>query len=125
MSLFDSARAWWRTRQTRLSDQLLVEFNESTATVRVLRDLDPQLNQTFAWADIRRVCFVDGGLYSTDLIHIFVEGREGSIVIPIEARGGTDFFGAVCERGLFPESVWRKTIADTSGGTHCWPPHAS
>jgi hypothetical protein len=31
------------------------------------------------------------------------------------------FLGALCDKGLFPEAVWRKAVGDTSGGKHCWP----
>jgi hypothetical protein len=42
-----------------------------------------------------------------------------------EAKGGPAFLGALCDKGRFPDAVWRKAFGDTSGGMHCWPPASS
>jgi hypothetical protein len=68
------------------------------------------------------VCFADGGMLSSDLVYVSLNDREKPAVVPTEARGGPAFFGALAERGYFPEHVWRRAVGDTSGGLHCWPP---
>jgi hypothetical protein len=54
--------------------------------------------------------------------YVSLSDRQKPAVVPTEARGGHEFFGALCDRGYFPESVWRRAVGDTSGGLHCWPP---
>ncbi len=106
----------------RLEELLVVEYDDVEVRVRVLSELEPGWNQTFRWADIKRVCFKDEGLWQSDTVYVSLGDREKPAVVPTEARGGHVFFGALCERGLFPEHVWRKATGDTSGGMHCWPP---
>lgn len=93
--------------------------------VRVVDAQDPAAdwNQQFAWADVIRVCFVDGGLDDSDYLFFTLREQEKPQVVPTEVPGGPELFGAVVDRGLFPEDVWRKAIAETGGRTHCWPPH--
>lgn len=115
-------KEWLASRKTKPLNKLLsVEFDETRVVVRVLEELDPEWNQTFLWQDIKRVCFKDGGLFSSDLIYLSLSDREKPAVFPTEAEGGHELFGAICARGLFPEHVWRKAVGDTSGGLHCWP----
>jgi hypothetical protein len=115
-------RAWLKSRQPKaLSELLIVEFDDETVSVRVLADLEPGWNQNFRFADIKRVCFEDGGMFSSDVVYVSLTDREKPAVIPTEARGGPELFGALCDRGYFPEHVWRRAVGDTSGGLHCWP----
>lgn len=116
-------RAWWNSRSTKpLGDLLVVEFDDAQVRVRVLRDLEAEWNQTFQWSHITRVCFKDGGMLSSDLVYVSLNDRQEPAVVPTEARGGPEFFGALCDRGYFPENVWRRAVGDTGGGLHCWPP---
>jgi hypothetical protein len=92
-----------------------VEFDDQTVKVRVLAELEPEWNQTFQFSDIRRVCFEDGGMFSSDIVYVSLHDREKPAVIPTEAAGGHELFGALCDRGYFPERVWRRAIGDTSG----------
>lgn len=71
----------------------------------VLDKLAPDWNQDFAWSDITRVCFKDEGLYASDSIIVQLNGRERPVVVPSEAKGGDEFFGALTERGYFPEEI--------------------
>ena len=123
--MFDLKRikAWLRSRRPKpLSELLSVQFGDDLVKVLVLDKLDPAWNQEFAWADICRVCFKDDGLYSSDSIIVQLNGRERPVVVPSEAKGGSEFFGALTERGYFPEEVWRRAIGETDGSIHCWPP---
>lgn len=126
MSLLARFKAWLKARQPRRLDELLiVEYDDVEVRVRVLGELEAGWNQTFRWADIERVCFQGEGMWQSDTVYVSLRDREKPAVVPTEAKGGHFFFGAVCDRGLFPEQVWRKAVGDTSGGMHCWPPHES
>jgi len=126
MPLVDRLRKWWQSRKRRPLDELLaVEYDNDKVQVRVLESLEPAWNQTFCWADITRVCFKDEGLWSSDSIFVVLRDLEKPVIVPTEAKGGSVFFGELCDRGLFPANVWRRAIGDTSGGLHCWPPHES
>jgi hypothetical protein len=114
---------WWSRRRPKPLNQLLVvEWSDEQVDVRVLERLEPGWNQSFKWSDVVRVCFKDAGLYSSDVLIIEVKGKERPIVVLTEAKGGSEFFGALADRGLFPEAVWRRAIGETGGGVHCWPP---
>ena len=108
-----------------MSEKLSVEFDDLQIRVRVLADLEPSWNQTFDWLNIRRVCFKDGGMLSSDIIYVSLKDPDKVMAVLTEARGGAAFLSALCDRGLFPEAVWRKAMGDTSGGMHCWPPASS
>ena len=113
---------WWNRRGRTLKDLLTVEYDEQDVRVRVIDRLDLHFNQTFRWNDVVRVCFQDGGMSSSDILFIELRGRERPAIVLTEANGGEVFFGELCDRGLFPEKVWRRATGETSGGTHCWPP---
>jgi len=83
--------------------------------------MDPAWNQTFEWSNIRRVCFKDGGMFGSDIIYISLKSPDKVHTVLSMASGGSDFFGALCDKGYFPEAVWRRAIAESSGGMHCWP----
>jgi len=126
MSLLARLHSWWIARRPKPLNQLLsVEFDDREVRVIVLERLDAEWNQNFRWADIKRVCFKDEGLYSSDRIFIELEGRQSPAVVLTEARGGTTFFGALCERGYFPEEVLRQALGETEGASYCWPPKSS
>ena len=122
MSFITRLASWWEARKPKSLDRLLaVDFDEVQVRVRVLERLSPDWNQTFQWSEIDRVCFKDAGLYSSDALFIELKGREKPAVVLIEAARGTAFFGALCDRGYFPEKVWRQAMAETGGRVHCWP----
>jgi hypothetical protein len=121
--MLKNIKAWFNSRRPRrLSELLSIQFNDHEIQVVVLEKLDVTWNQKFFWADIRRVCFKDEGLYSSDLLVIQLNDMDQRAVIPIEAQGGSEFFGALTERGYFPEDVWRAAMGETGGRVHCWPP---
>ncbi|WP_395007240.1 hypothetical protein [Undibacterium sp.] len=124
MSALARIKAWWKSRQPKRLEELLeVEFDALEVRIRVLSaEMDPGWNQTFFWDNIARVCFKDEGLWTSDSVFISLHNQESVVHVLIEAKGGSEFFGELCNRGLFPENIWRKAMGDTSGGTHCWPP---
>jgi hypothetical protein len=113
-------KSWFKGRKL-LEDKLEVKFDDGAVRVTVLAELGATWNQSFEWANIRRVCFKDGGLYGSDIVYVSLKVPDKVCAIPIEARGGSAFFRALCEKGYFPEKVWRRALGDTSGGLHCWP----
>lgn len=124
MSVVGFVKGWWEKRRARRLEELLkVEFDDDGVRVRVIERMPEDWNQSFRWADVMRVCYKDEGMTASDNVLLELRGREQVVVVPVEARGGAAFFGALCERGLLPEPVWRKAMGDTSGGIHCWPPH--
>jgi hypothetical protein len=123
--MLNSLKQWYARRRRTMSEKLSVEFDDLQIRVRVLADLEPSWNQTFDWSNIRRVCFKDGGMLSSDIIYVSLKDPDKVMAVLTETRGGAAFLGALCDRGLFPEAVWRKAMGDTSGGMHCWPPASS
>ena len=120
--MFERLKLWWQRRYTPLSEMMSVEFDETDVRVRASDSLEKEWNQTFKWADVKRICFKDGGMSSSDIIYVSLLRPERVAYVLTEARGGSEFFGALTERGLFPEEVWKRAIGETSGGMHCWPP---
>jgi hypothetical protein len=59
------------------------------------------------------------------IIYVSLKDPDKVMAVLTEAKGGAAFLGSLCDRGLFPEAVWRKALGDTSGGMHCWPPASS
>jgi hypothetical protein len=124
MSMRTRLATWWAARRPKpLAEQLAVTVDEQAVAVRVLGDLEPAWNQTFLWSDVRRVCVTDGGLFGSDLVRVVLREPELVVTVPLEAAGGRAFFGALCDRGLLPEAVWRAAMGETGGGAHCWPPY--
>ena len=123
MSLLARLKRWRNLRGPRKLDQLLsVEFDDETVTVRVVERMDPEFNQTFRWEDIIRVCVKDGGMDASDIIYIDLRGHSKPAIVLTEAAGGSQFFGALCDRKFLPEEVWRRAMGETGGAMHCWPP---
>jgi hypothetical protein len=124
--MLKTLRSWLASRRSKpLSQTLAVEFDDREVRVRVLEGLEADWNQTFEWSNIKRVCFKDGGMGFSDMIYFSLTEPDAVKAVPTEARGGTEFFGALCDKGSFPEAVWRRAMGETSGGTHCWPPFDS
>ena len=123
MAVLTRLRAWIASRKSKpLSELLSVEFDDVEIRVIVLDRFEPKWNQSFRWSDILRVCFRDEGMFASDILFIELRGRTDPAFVLTEAKGGSAFFGALCDRGFLPEDVWRKAISETGGGMHCWPP---
>jgi hypothetical protein len=123
MSFLQNLQKWWKHRRLRARDVLAVEFDDVGFRVRVLKDLGPEWNQEVRWDNVKRVCWKDGGLMSSDMVFVSRVEPDTVAYIPTEAGGGSEFFGVLCERGLLPEHVWREALGNTSGGLFCCPPH--
>jgi hypothetical protein len=124
--LLSTIRNWFaQFRASRLKDQVSVTYDDTHVRVLAAPGADVRWNQNFLFSNIRRVCFKDGGMFRSDVIYISLKDPDTVMVIPTEATGGSQFFGALCDRNFFPETIWRKAVGDTSGGMHCWPPPES
>lgn len=109
--------------RTRLAEQISIDFDDTAFRVYRHDGETPTSSERIEWKDVTRVCFIDAGIYNSDVILIEVRGRKQPIGIPTECAGGTEFFGRLCDSGLFPEEVSRKAVRETGGRAHCWPPH--
>ena len=119
--MLDAIRNWWKTRNRRTNEAIAVEFDDSELRVRAIGHTDPQWNQSVSWSNIKRVCWKDGGMTSSDTVYISLLEPDRVIAFPTDAKGGHEAFGALCARELFPEHVWRRALGNTSGGMFCWP----
>ena len=121
--LANLVRQWWQARRPKRADEMLVvTFDEHEIQIRALEGMSPEWNQSLSWSNIKRVCWKDGGIYSSDMVYISRVEPDSVFVFPTEARGGDELFGALCERGFFPEHLWRQALGSTNGGMYCWPP---
>lgn len=77
----------------------------------------------FRWDEIERVCFKAEGLGASDGIYVFTRGRPESYSVPVEARGGVDFWGELIGRGLFSAELAIEA-AQAGEGVWCWPEEA-
>jgi hypothetical protein len=90
----------------------------------VYRDVRPPgsaaWSDSWAWAEVIRVCFEPGDFLVTDTLYIFTHQRPASYEIPAEAEGGAELWGEIVRRGLFDAQL---AIAVASGhsGLACWP----
>lgn len=104
-----------------LSEWYSVSFDDKC----VYRDVRPPGEEVwtdqFEWKDIVRICFQSGDLYCSDDIYFFVNYREESYLIPIEAKGGYELWGEVIERGLFDAKLAIKIATEIQTDLHCCP----
>ena len=97
-------------------------FDEMRVTLRASPPRSRPWEQTFAWSEVTRICFKSEGKTASDGIYVFTAQRPESFVIPIEAKGGADFWGQVVKRGLFPEDRAISAASSSDGTMTCWPP---
>jgi hypothetical protein len=119
-------RNWWASRRPRaVSELLTIQCDDDGARIRVLGRFALTWNQEFLWKDVTRVCFKDGGDFSSDMMFVETGGRKKPVAVLMEARGATQFFGQLVQRGLFPREIALEAINCSDGGFHCWPPAKS
>jgi hypothetical protein len=123
MNLLASVKAWYRRRQPLpLNEWFFVTFDNERVTLRANPPGRDSWDQSFTWSSITRVCFKDEGPYASDGLYIFTSERAESFVVPTEAHGGDEFFGALAGRGFFPPEVMASAVRSVDGGLYCWPP---
>jgi hypothetical protein len=113
------AQPRWR-RRSPLERQLQVQWDADGVKVSVIQGLDARWNQSFRWDCVRTVCFEDGAGFGPDVVYVCLNDPEILVVVPTAARGGTQFLVELCERGLFPERVWRRGASATDAAPEGW-----
>ena len=104
-----------------LSDWFWIEFDDNTVFVHANPPHNESWAYKFAWADVCRVCFEDGGLSQSDCLYVWIVGQEESFMLPTDASGGSEFFIELNRRGLFPDDLMKQAIGATDGGLYCYP----
>lgn len=122
MSILSFFRNVFRAKRVPpVAEWFFVEFDETHVKLRVNPPGRDSWEQRFTWTSIVRVCFKDEGLYASDGIYVFTSDRHESYVVPTEATGGDQFFGALVGRGYFPAELMSQAMRSTDGGLYCWP----
>lgn len=103
-------------------DWFSVRFDEHEVHIVARPPGEAPFEGSFAWDAIERVIFEDGGIYRSDVFHVFVRGGERAFAILTEGEGGSEFCGALCERGHFPPEIFFQAMGSTGGETYVWPP---
>jgi hypothetical protein len=123
MGIISGIRAWRKKREAKTLDQwFFVSFDDEMVNIQAEPPGNEPWTQSFPWSSVIRVCFKDEGAYASDGIYVFTSLRPESFVIPTEASGGSEFFGTLVGRGLFPPELMTKAVTSTDGGFYCWPP---
>lgn len=118
--IVERLKSWWESRRPRdVSKCLLVEWDDVTVRVRVLEAFDDGWNQEFPWREITRVCFSDGGISMSDVVHLEIRRSDRPAVVLTEARGGPEFMAELLKRDLFPQEVLNNV--DTIILAECFP----
>jgi hypothetical protein len=73
------------------------------------------------WDSIVRVCFRPADFLGSDEILIFVEGKEESYLVPVEADGGFELWDQIIDRELFDAELAIKLATSSDEEFHCWP----
>lgn len=107
-------------RRNPLERQLQVQWDVDGVKVSVIQGLDARWNQAFRWDRVRTVCFEDGAGFGPDVVYVCLVEPEILVVVPTAARGGTQFLLELCERGLYPERVWRRGASATDAAPDEW-----
>jgi hypothetical protein len=75
---------------------------------------------SFAWADVERVCFEVEEFIGTDGLYVFTRTRPESYAIPMGADGALDLLQELVRRGLFDADLALQA-ASAESGLFCWP----
>lgn len=98
-----------------------VTFDETGVLMRARPPDREAWEQGFTWASVTRVCFKAEPLGVSDGIYVFTDARPESYVVPIEARGATELWDAIIQRGLFDAGLAKKATGMTEGEVLCCP----
>ncbi len=123
--MFEQLKTWWKNNRPKslYEDIVTVEWDQDGFRLRALDPTKSEWNHDVRWDDIERVCFTAEGIAASDIIIVRLRSQTQSVIVPTEARHGTEFFEKLIENGLFPEPLWRKALGSTNSATICWPPY--
>jgi hypothetical protein len=111
-----------RTPLPSLSEWFSVAFSETAVTMSAKPPGKAPWEQSFLWSEVTRICFMSEGLLASDAVYVFTSQRPESFVIPIEAKGGMEFWSRVLSLDLFPSDLATKATSLPEGASLCWPP---
>ena len=100
----------------------IVEWDNTVIRIKRTDGTSEEGDHEFLWNSIVRVCFSDGGMAMSDWLILSVHGTAKPLLLPLEARGGTDFMDELHRRDYFPREIFDRAMRSTDGGTYCWPP---
>ncbi len=108
------------TRDRPLSEWFFVTFDDQ----QVLLDVRPPGREPWSaailWSEVNRICFVGEGLDASDGIYLYVNYREESFVVPVEASGGEAFVEELISRDYFASEAFVAALSSPYG-MFCWP----
>ena len=105
-----------------LKDWFSVHYDQTKVELAANPPRRRAWSQSFEWSTVERVCFKDEGLEASDVLYVFTSLRPESFVIPVEAKGGDEFFNELVSRGLFPAQLMKEAALSIDGRHYCWPP---
>ncbi len=97
-----------------------VSFNDEEVFIEAEPPGKKAWQQSFRWNNVKNICFKAEADIVSDGIYVFTTDREESYVIPAEAKGGSEFWEEILNRGLF-DSELAVEAATSTGGLYCWP----
>jgi hypothetical protein len=104
---------WWvNVEVSFLEASFLLEERSSRTTPHSVR---------VQWDSVAAVCFVDGGLGS-DCFYIYAADGTQLAAVPVESTGGSEFWSALKERGLFPAEISGHAVQSNVQGSQLWWP---
>lgn len=110
-----------RSRVRPLSEWYSVACDDEGVTLDVRPRWKRATTASFHWKDVVRVCFEARDYLQSDCVYVFTSGRAESYVIPLDAKGGKEFWGQVLDRKLFDAEL-AIVAAGAAVGLFCWPP---
>jgi hypothetical protein len=102
-------------------DWFHIELRDDVVHIHVAPPGSESWSAAFALADIERVVFEAGSTLTSDTLYVFVRGRDASYTIPTMAVGGSAFFGALMDRGLFDAQLAIRAATADEGELFFWP----
>ncbi|MHA2118035.1 MAG: hypothetical protein ACW98J_03870 [Candidatus Thorarchaeota archaeon] len=98
-----------------------VTFDEKFIGIHINPPEREESRARIKWDEIMRVCFRPADFLGSDEILIFVEGKEESYLIPVEADGGFELWDQIIDRELFDAQLAIKLATSSDEEFHYWP----
>ena len=98
-----------------------VKFDEEFIDIHLHPPGGEEQRGRIGWDSIVRVCFRPADFLGSDEILIFVEGKEESYLIPVEADGGFELWDQIIDREIFDAELAIKLATSSDEEFHCWP----